>query len=339
MKPAVLAAGLLLAFCYNLNAQAVYTHTATTEDIISFDWDSSGNLYYLTSGNAFWRANTLGGGMYAAPATPLYSDAFLFAGLSVVTIGDSIYFNNSEFFPGTDQNIWEYSIPGNTVSATPVSTDSNALLGSNGTSLFASGSGVSDNNHLYQWSLGVNGTWTSSSAVDLGGTGSGFSGPLAFDGAGNLYYAPGFGDFSIYQWSNAQVSDAFNSITPLSIGSAVASFNYATALGLDVDGMNGDDNTGGGSGITFDAEGDLILSLNFDSFTPSPIAKVVEFDPSLNGTFEEQLNVSGRLGDVGFVDGESVVAQNNQIVLVPEPSTGLLLLLAGFGVILRRRYE
>ena len=44
-------------------------------------------------------------------------------------------------------------------------------------------------------------------ATGLGG-GFGGSGPLAFDLAGNLYYAPGYADTSIYKFAASEVADA-----------------------------------------------------------------------------------------------------------------------------------
>jgi len=69
-----------------------YTHN-TDDAIVSYDWDSSANLYYMTFAGypdvTVWKTN---GG---AP-TSIYANANNFAGATVLRIGDYVYFNDSD---------------------------------------------------------------------------------------------------------------------------------------------------------------------------------------------------------------------------------------------------
>jgi hypothetical protein len=90
-----------------------------------------------------------------------------------------------------------------------------------GTDLWAAGAPVLDfgenHSHIYYGSLDFDDTDTGSGSIDdrmidLGLVGGG-SGPLAFDSAGNLYYAQGYNwpfesDAYIYRFSAAEVADA-----------------------------------------------------------------------------------------------------------------------------------
>lgn len=296
------------------------THT-NSDNIISFDWDASHHLYYMTS-SGFPDVNVWldDGGV---PLQNIYSEPNNFVGASLLTIGSHVYFNDSTF--SNTQNIWKYSIPGSTTSL--ASTTSNSNLSTDGSDLFIAGSGPVDANHLYHSALDASGDLSTDPATDLGGTGSGNSGPLSLDSAGNLYYAPGFNDKSIYKWSAFEVAEAIADPIndPLSLTGALWK-DYSSDFA----------NVSGGTGIAFDDDGDLVLSLT-DFSNPSLL---VEFEVDSLGNYDghsQILSTTGRLGDVRFANGSIFFANDNQIIqVIPEPSTTGLLLLATAGFAFRR---
>lgn len=305
----------------SFNLETVYTHS--TSDLVgSYDWTDSGDLYYITSSSSFlnasaWRAT-------AGSPVNIYSDPNQFGGASLVSIGDYVYFNSSDF--SNTQNIWKYG-PLSGASATQLASTTNnyGLYKRNG-DLFITGAQGFGTNQIFYSDLDANGDLVNDPAIDLGTT-FGASGPLAFDASGNLYYAPGFGDQSIYRWSAAQVVAALadpNSPLPTT---GVLWYDYS-----------GDFSVSGGTGMVITDEGDLVLSLT-DFTNPSLL---VEFGIDESGEFDgfsELLSSTGRLGDVRYYDGYIHIANDNEILrLVPEPSgTALILSVMGALVVFRVR--
>ena len=92
--PCLRAPRAQLAVSPGYSVSTYYTHT-TSDDIVSFNWDASSNLYYMTDNDAIWKTN--GGApvnIYSAPSVP--GDTY-FAGANVTTIGNYVYFNDSDF--------------------------------------------------------------------------------------------------------------------------------------------------------------------------------------------------------------------------------------------------
>lgn len=297
-----------LVFSAGYSGITQYTH-AGGDNIVSFDRGADGALYYMTS-------NGLLGGVYRhdgiSSSTLLAGSGTLFPGASVTAGGNYVYFNTSDF--SNNQNIHRHEVGGSGSSI--ISTTSNySLLVSSGGDLFIAGSGSSSNNHIYYTGLDASGNLISDPAIDLGGTGTGYSGALAFDAAGNLFYAAGFGDLSIYRWSAAEVAAAIADplAAPLSISGALW-LDYSGDYGL----------VSGGTSMVFDANGNLVVTLT-DYFNPSYL---VELAVDENGDFAgltEILESSERLGEVRFIDGQLWLADENQIIaIVPEPGSVLL---------------
>jgi hypothetical protein len=302
--------------------ETYYSHT-TGDSIISFDRDASSNLYYMTSAGfpdvSVWK--------YSGGPTPstIYSNPSNFAGASVLTIGDYVYFNDSNSL-GT-QFIHAYGPVSGAPSVNLLSTTRNSNLHTDGTRLFIAGAPGFGTNHIYYSNLAPNGDLVNDPAIDLGVT-SGFSGPLAFDLDGNLYYAPGFSDLSIYKWTASEVNAAIaNPVTnPL---------NVAGHEWLDYTLLYG--TAGGATSMLLDVDGDLLVTLS-DFENPSVL---VEFGVTPagahDGTNTTILSETGRLGELRNFDGNIMVSAGNDIYkVVPEPSS-LLLALAGAGLVLSRR--
>lgn len=301
--------------------EVYYSHT-TNDAIISFDRDSSSNLYYMTAAGfpdtSVWKYS---GG---APAA-IYTNANTFAGASVLTIGDYVYFNDSNL-SGT-QFIHGYGPTSGTPSVTQFSTTPNSSLHAHEGRLFIAGAPGFGINQIYYSNLAPNGDLANDPAISLGVT-AGSSGPLLFDGDGNLYYAPGFSDLSIYKWTAAEVDAAI--ANPLGNPLSAAGhqwLNYAGLYGT----------ASGATSMLLDADGDLLVTLS-NFVDPSVL---VEFGVTPAGAFDGTnttiLSDTGRLGELRNFDGDILVSAGNDIYkVVPEPSS-LLLALAGAGLVWSRR--
>lgn len=292
---------------------STYTH-GNSDSIVSFDFGANGALYYQTATSSF---NFGGFYQYASGvATAVVpGSSALFSGASVVSIGQSIYFNNSDF--NNNQFIYQYK-PSVGLVQTTVAT--NYGLTANQGRLFISGTPASGVNHIYY--SGVNAvSGNLDPAVDLGED-SGGSGPLAFDAKGNLFYAPGYGDQNIYRWSKADVDAAIANPTAHPLGTAGHQFaDFAAQYG--------------GTSMAVDANGNLLLTLT--SFTSPSVLDRFGVNP--DGTWDHVastlLSDTGLLGELRVEGNTVLLSSGNQIYqLVPEPSTGLWLamglLLVGF---------
>src|SRR4051812_29852907 len=71
------------------------THT-TSDSVVSYDWGADGSVYYQTATPSFHF-----GGLYqysGGTPTQAVAGSSDFAGSSVVSIGDYVYFNNSNIY-------------------------------------------------------------------------------------------------------------------------------------------------------------------------------------------------------------------------------------------------
>lgn len=295
---------------------STYTHS-NSDSIVSFDFGANGALYYQTATSSFNF-----GGLYqfagGVTSNVVPGSSALFSGASVVSIGQSIYFNNNDF--NNNQFIYQYK-PGTGVAQTTAGT--NYGLTANQGRLFISGTPASGVNHIYYSAVNaVSGNLDP--AVDLGED-SGSSGPLAFDGKGNLFYAPGFGDQNIYRWSKADVDAAIANPAANPLG--IADHQFASFSSQY-----------GGTSMAVDANGDLLLTLT--SFTsPSVLDRFgVNADGTWDHVADTLLSDTGLLGELR-VEGDTVLlSSGNQIYqLVPEPSAPLWLAAGGLLITLGRR--
>ncbi len=301
-----------------------HTHSVATSAVVSFAWDASDAVYYQTATSAFafgglFRWN----GVTQSTAVAGNSD---FPGAGVIRIGDSIYFNTEDF---TSQKVFKYGPLSGSPSATNISTGpSYDLFVRNPGEIFITGSIGFGTNQIYYATLDGAGDFTGA-PVSLGLT-IGSSGPIAFDLSGNMYYAPGFGDLSIYKYTAADVAAAIaDPITnPLPAAASRLWRDYSADFAA----------VSGGTGMALDETGDLLLTLT-DFSNPSYL---VRFDVDAFGDyagFDAILSSTDQLGDVRFKDGSIYLANANTILqVVPEPGTiGLVLMGCSALALLRRR--
>lgn len=305
VSPAVAA----LTF-HNGNSGSLYYTNDNSNAIISFDWGSDSNLYFMDSQSYNF------GGFHrydGATKTTLVAGNSNFAGASVVAIGSSIFFNdsNSNYF------IHRYDIAGNSLTSTQTE---NYSLATNGTSLFTTGSAdwvITDLKYY------PNGTFGQS--ITLGGV-AGSSGPMAFDANGNLYYGVGYGSSEIFRWSASDVATAIATEggTPL---------DQTAGFWLDYGSIFGSPE--GATAMAFDSAGNLYVTLT--AFANSSM--LVKFETNGSGNHELILDSDQRLGDIRIVNDILYVADGNQIfsVAVPEPSAFLLTVMGAAAFGLKRR--
>jgi hypothetical protein len=296
-----------------------YTHT-NSDAIVSYDWDASGNLYYQTATPAYGFGGFF---MYdGATTTTIAPGNSNFPGASVLTIGDYVYYNDSDF---TNQYIRKYGPLSGTPSVSQTSTTLNYSLHEYAGDLLISG-GTFTNTYLYHTTLDASGDLVPDPATNLGEM-NGNSGPAATDAAGNLYYAPGFSDLTIYRWTAAEVAAAIadpvtNPLDPTGHEWLDYSSMYVTVSGATSMLVDGDS---------------LLLTLS-DFLNPSVL---VGFDIAggggYAGTYAELLQDTGRIGELRLRDGRVFVSSDNGIVFIPEPATLAFLALSGLAVLNRRR--
>ena len=300
------------------SAGAIYTDP-NSENIVGFDWTNTGALVYQTSDPdsfAFLGVYSVSNGVNSTIDPGNTSD---FAGAGVLTIGNFVYYNYSDF-NGTYIN--QYGPTNGTPSLTLASTAPNYGLYTNNGKMYITAADQNGINDIYVTTPGSDGSIAT--PVDLGVT-SGGSGPLAFDSAGDLFYAPGYGDPSIYKWTAAELAAAEANPTadPLTLSSPFASYANISAYSAFANG-------GGATSLLVESDGDVLVTLtSFDS--PSDLV-----DFSNDGqTATTILTDSGLLGDLGEHDGNTYIAagsQIDQLQLVPEPSAALSIIL-GLGAL------
>lgn len=302
------SASAALVFSPGYSGAIHHTHI-NSDSLYSFDWGDDGNLYYATATDSFTF-----GGLYRSDGTStdtITAANSNYAGGSVVAIGSSIYYNDST---AAQYNLYRYDL-GDASTASIQAT--NYALGTDGTSLYTTGSSDFSTTDILYYANGVLGP-----SIHLGNI-LGNSGPLAFDGQGNLFYAPGFGDLSIYRWSSAEVAGAISSNGTLALQAAGHLWiDYSTSFA----------SAGGVSSMLPDAEGNLIVTLT-DFSNPSWLVK---FDAG--GGYDTILTSDERLGELRMHEGNLYLSSANEIVrIVPEPSSAVLSLLAAAALGWRRR--
>ncbi|HEV7404888.1 MAG TPA: PEP-CTERM sorting domain-containing protein [Chthoniobacteraceae bacterium] len=338
LRGALLCAGLAAALLHRAGAAPVtspgftatplVTHN-TSDAIISYDWAAATGLYYLTTatypdnGQSLWKAT---GG------TPLqvYTNSTNFAGNNLVASGDYLYFNDSDL--SNHQFIRRYGPLSGNPAVTLTSTASNFGLYGHAGNLFVTAKNGSAPANLFYTGLAADGHLLSDPPLSLGdpttglGGGSGGSGPLVFDLAGNLYYAPGYNDPSIYKFAASEVADAIaQNGHPLKV-TGHRWLSYGTAYPNK-----------GASSLLVDPDGDLLMTLtNYGD--PSLLVEFgVAPDGSYDNTATDVLSATA-LGDLRLHDGKVYISADNGIFeIVPEPGTLALLTLGMGAVALRRR--
>jgi hypothetical protein len=301
-------ASAALSFTPSYSGSVFHTHS-NADAVIGFAWASDHNLYYATSTDSYTS-----GGLHrkdgAASTELIAPNGSLFSGSGVVAIGSSIYYNDSDF---TRQYIRNYDVVSDTVTPTTVT---NYALGTDGTNLFTTGSANYVTTDILYYTNGNLAT-----PFQLGSI-AGSSGPAVIDAVGNLFYAPGYGDLSIYRWSAGEVAAALLGGPELD-ASGHLFVDYEASFPT----------VSGASSMVVDAAGNLLVTLT-DFANPSGLVK---FDPT--GTSNEvAATTTDRLGGLSIHNGQLYVASGNQIfAVIPEPSSLALSLFALVPLALLRR--
>lgn len=296
-----------VSFSPGYSGTVAYTHS-NTDDIFSYDWGSDGKIYLGTVTPAYRS-----GGIYSydgSTTATIQAASSTYSGTSVVAIGSSVYFNDAANSP----NIYRYDITSFTT--TSLST-TNYALATDGTNLITTGSADFTTTQINYYPGGA-----FSGMIELAGI-NGNSGPAAFDMAGNLFYAAGYGDTSIYRWAAAEVAAAvLGGGSPQLDAAGHQWADYGTSFSGK-----------GASSLVIDSQGNLLVVLSEFASTSS----LVKYDADGSGSFETLLTSTDRLGELRLNGGNLYLSQTNQIIaIVPEPST-LLVALSGLGLLLRRR--
>jgi hypothetical protein len=294
-----------------------YSHT-TSDTIVSYDWGADGNLYYQTVTPSY----TFGGlhRFDGAVTSAVVAASSGYAGASVVAVGGNVFYNTGDF----PTAIFRYGPLSGTPGSNQAAVYDNYLLATDGANLFVSGAptwGTTDLTLFPVDSAGVLGT-----PVVLGSF-SGASGPMTFDGAGNLYYIAGSGDMTVYRWSASELAAAALG-TPL--GTADHAWADLSALSVDFD---------GGTSMLIGEDGNLWLTL---SRYASPSAL---FSLGIDGSgdyagLEELAGSDTLLGELREYNGRYFISSGSglyEITAVPEPGAAVLLTAMGAMVFLRRR--
>ncbi len=276
------------------NVLTYYQNPFVGKNVASFNWSSGGDLYWMEGDNNFaqdLKVHKFDGNTLSAIYT-----AASYSGTWVLSDGDNIYFDD-----GSLTALFKYdSIGGG--AATQVFQQSNAwgyTIHNNG--LFIAGADVNWDAKLYYSALDGNGDLTGP-LVDLGFMGSP-SGPIAFDAAGNLYYASGYSAGKIHKYSAAEVALAIAG-TPLTdpAGHEIIDFNSFGHAGA--------------TGMEFDSNGHLVVTLTSFGAPSDLVTFYMDDSGDYLGTAEITAQSSNRMTSVRLYQGQTYFSDQDGIYQV-----------------------
>jgi hypothetical protein len=329
MKKAIagLLAGLYacgaFAQSFTPNAGVTSTELFSTDPgftISGLGADSSGNVFYIESGNFGGSFDTR---LFEATAASNYTTSNLLysyggptSGSFVRVIGSTVYFGENS--GGT---ILSVSAGGGTPTVTGT-VQGNYDLAFQGSNAFLSANPTFSDNQVFKLDLSTGAT---AAVLDTGGD---FSGGIAFDAAGNLYYgATAFGSLpgGIYKFTAAQIADALTNHITLSISDGVLVFD---------DGNNQYLGYGGGNTL-YQANspfGSAATLTSFDLLNLTSRTLGATGDTDFFGATDA--NASGFYVAVtaDFSSGPSAV-----FLVIPEPGSTALLGLGALGLLAVRK--
>jgi len=296
------------------------------EVVVSFDWGADGSLYYGVGDKNYglgFEVRKFDG----SATTTIYSSA-TFAGPRVTAIGNHVYFNDGGDFGRWTYDYYKYdTIAGGAATQLIASSATNNYWGlatRDGTDLWASGGWSSS---IHRGELDAGGELIALPLANLGAIGNS-SGPVAFDAAGNLYYAEGWvaaGTPNVYRWTAAEVADAVAGLGPLDPAGHV----WASIAG----GFTG------ATGMAIDDDGNVVLTATSWGMA-SQLHRYSVDAAGVNDGYHVLLSDPMRLDTVRVRDGLVYVAHGDGIgAVVPEPITmlGLAVGLGGLARYVRRR--
>lgn len=266
-----------------------------TGEIISFDWGSNGQLFYMEQ-DAFYRVENGNRIRIATLREP---------GTSVIAFDDFVFFNGSNVY---DEGVFRYDVAFGAEGGLLGYADRHRLYGANGLLLMTQGGST-----VEAMPVGPDGFYGVSLWIPILDAG-GAPGPLAFDSSGNLYLGPrGDGGSTIYRWSAEEVSKAIEDPRQFSLTLDNEWFDLGSVFRRNFDEA---------TSMVVDANGDVYLTLNYEGGT-SELIKITE-----DGEGSVVLFSDGRLGEVRLHDGSLFVASGDSIhqIAIPEPSSLVLAL-------------
>jgi len=299
------------------SASTYYVNPHAGQILASFDRGADGQLYYST-GDAYWD---LGFNVYqfnGTIANPIYSNPNAFAGSRVTAIGDNVYFNDGGDYSPRGYAYFKYSIGAGTISALNLQNNLGSLEVRNGNELWAAGGTPAA---ICATPLDVEGNPMSNPLVNLGTIGGNY-GAMAFDTAGNLYYAEGYrpsGNSLIYKFSATEVQAALDD--PVTTPLTPDGHEWVTVTG----------NFTGCTGMAFNTEGDLLVTTT-KFLVPSEL-RAYHIDPyGANAGYSLLASGTGRLDTIRVFNETVYVSDADGIYSItpaPEPATLILFSLAG----------
>ena len=293
-------------------AQTYYENPHADETFAAFDWDADTNLYYSTGRPGYG----LGMSVYRYNETTvanLYTATNVYAGSRVTVIGDFVYFNDGDNYNRSTNDYFKYApatglAPTRIIDSVGTGIDLWGLQARGSSAeLWAAGGGSCK---IQYTTLDASGNPVSVPPISLAQIGN-YSGPLAFDVSGNLYYANGYvgaGDPNIFRWSAAEVVAA--KADP--VGSPLSPTGHEWAM--IVGGFSG-------SGMACDDNGNVILTAT--SFgSPSEVRLYSVNAAGANSGMTVIATTPNRAETVRYRDGVIYVSDADGIAAVAEGASG-----------------
>lgn len=322
---AFVSCSFALGASHSLQAAAVVFTTAPDFLIESFDFDNGGDLYYLRTDFDFGAATPRSTQLLRRTRASGYSDpvsVFDFGarrfGSFVTVSGNRVYFGESS--EGTIRSV---GLDGNAPELHAIVPFNFDLAFSPGGEAFVSANtgGFGQGNEILHIDLS-----TGATQVVVTNTND-FSGPVAFDTMGNLFYGGAGSPFAvnpptdIFRFSGAEISVALATMTPLDLSAAApfastpgnSHFAFAEGIGLFT---HPPDGVAGGISLIDPVTGASVPVPG----APAPVLGSI----SHNGTALYGISTD-------------FSASTSSFVLIPEPSRSALATFAFLTVLLRRR--
>ena len=298
-------------------ADVYYANPHAGESLVSFDW-AGGDLYYGTGIPNYG----LGFKVYSydgAGSSAVHSDAGVFAGSRVTEIDGQVYFNDGGDYGRTTFDYFRHDPSGGPVvriiDSIADSVDLWGLNSRNGQDFWAVGSSSSA---ISQSDLDANGDPVGLTAIGQAG---GYSGPMAFDGDGNLYYANSYStEPRIYRWTAAEVDAAVADPA----GSPLESTGHVWA---DIAGPQT-----GATGMAVGEDGDVYVTVTAFA-SPSELRRYFVDETGANDGVVIAATSDARLETVRAREGLIYFSAADGIYSVPEPATLGLLAIGAFAAI------